>query len=637
MRNNKIPKYIDKADYNTNSPSYYHDLARKNKLIKLLAERIWEYDEELAKRFEAWDKNLEEFDDEVIRLLQEWIDDGTFAHIINEEIFQLLNEEIRRIEMNPNNFGVVGDGVTDDTQAFQEMLNSPLVNVVRLNEGDKYLITQQLTLPSEISFVGTGEFIFSGESDYWLFAQNYKKVDFEYLKAELINTPSVRTKFNRILRCEYGDILNIDYAEIEGATTAVHNLFGETFTAGTIKVKNVYGWNANDYHEGYGVVSSARHTHIHEIHFENDSNEMGRHAFYMNGDIWQNAIVDYIYVKKCRIFPISIVHSGTNNAILDIKRVQLIDTNHDSSVGSNGSINVSREVNPNLTIKVHRIDSDTTGGVVLSSQGSVESISIDEVNSVNTLIPKHENSSIVNIRFAKNFSINHLNIDSLNNGWLAGLRIRDVPKANISNIYVGGTLGGSAVSLLDSDVIIDGIETDSIERMVSTGSEITYKTPLNFYEYSKTKPTRTAKRSEVVFTSVPNQQGHYGWIGDRDGEWLEFGFISRKPSLNTYGNTNQRPAIDDMRITDTGFRYYDTEIEKPIYWDGVDNVWRDSVGVKISGRPALRTYGSISQRPSIDDMGIADTGYMYYDTEIDKPIYWDGTDNVWRDGTGVEV
>lgn len=82
----RIPKYYDDQDYNTNAPSYYDDLARKSKLIQLLSERIWEYDEELAKRFEAWDKNLEEFDSEVIRLLQEWVNDGTLVEIIAQTV-----------------------------------------------------------------------------------------------------------------------------------------------------------------------------------------------------------------------------------------------------------------------------------------------------------------------------------------------------------------------------------------------------------------------------------------------------------------------------------------------------------------------------------------------------------------------
>lgn len=100
----RYPFYTDNADYNTNAPSYYDDLARKNKLIEILAKRIWEYDEELAKRFEEWDKNLEEFPEDVKKLLEKWLEDGTLADIINKKIFKDLNDliDFMRIDVDNN-------------------------------------------------------------------------------------------------------------------------------------------------------------------------------------------------------------------------------------------------------------------------------------------------------------------------------------------------------------------------------------------------------------------------------------------------------------------------------------------------------------------------------------------------------
>ena len=94
--NSRVPMYDDDSDYLTNANSYYDDLARKNKLIKMLADKIWEYeqiiekqfaewDEELKKRFLEWDKNLEEFDEEVLKLLEKWLEDGTLEEIINNK------------------------------------------------------------------------------------------------------------------------------------------------------------------------------------------------------------------------------------------------------------------------------------------------------------------------------------------------------------------------------------------------------------------------------------------------------------------------------------------------------------------------------------------------------------------------
>lgn len=97
-RRTRVPFYNDNADYNTNASSYYDDLARKTKLIEILAKRIWEYDEELAKRFEEWDKNLEEFPEDVEKLLIKWMEDGTLDEIINDNIFNNLNDKIQDIK-----------------------------------------------------------------------------------------------------------------------------------------------------------------------------------------------------------------------------------------------------------------------------------------------------------------------------------------------------------------------------------------------------------------------------------------------------------------------------------------------------------------------------------------------------------
>lgn len=91
------PFYSDQADYNTNSKSYYDYLAHNNKLIQILAKRIWEYDKEMAKRFEEWDKNLEELPEDLENLLIDWMKDGTLDDIINKNIFKDLNDKIETV------------------------------------------------------------------------------------------------------------------------------------------------------------------------------------------------------------------------------------------------------------------------------------------------------------------------------------------------------------------------------------------------------------------------------------------------------------------------------------------------------------------------------------------------------------
>lgn len=78
------PIYDHRANFQTNSPSFYEYIAKHNHLMKILAKRIYDYDKELAKRFEEWDKRIENLPDELKRMFLEWIDDGTLARILEQ-------------------------------------------------------------------------------------------------------------------------------------------------------------------------------------------------------------------------------------------------------------------------------------------------------------------------------------------------------------------------------------------------------------------------------------------------------------------------------------------------------------------------------------------------------------------------
>lgn len=84
------PYYNDESDYVTNAPSYYDDLARKQRLIEYLAKKIGLYDIELEKRFKEWDNLIAEFPEDVKKLLTKWLHDGTLEHLINIELFDTI-------------------------------------------------------------------------------------------------------------------------------------------------------------------------------------------------------------------------------------------------------------------------------------------------------------------------------------------------------------------------------------------------------------------------------------------------------------------------------------------------------------------------------------------------------------------
>ena len=153
----RYPFYTDNADYNTNAKSYYDDLARKNKLIEILAKRIWEYDEELAKRFEEWDKNLEELPEDLKNLLVEWMEDGTLDDIINHNIFNDLNNTINRVAKRfrfVDDFGGDPTGEIDSTQAFEKAFENGNVHV-HMAEGT-YKV-REIKIPSNSVLSGEGK------------------------------------------------------------------------------------------------------------------------------------------------------------------------------------------------------------------------------------------------------------------------------------------------------------------------------------------------------------------------------------------------------------------------------------------------------------------------------------------------
>src|SRR5699024_5962328 len=101
--------------------SYYEDLERKEKLIQLLAEKIWEYDERLDERLEdlenvlqdylnQWDERIENLDDEVSHIFVTWLNDGTLEHIINHDVLgnkadkTYVDSEIERLDLKTNSY-----------------------------------------------------------------------------------------------------------------------------------------------------------------------------------------------------------------------------------------------------------------------------------------------------------------------------------------------------------------------------------------------------------------------------------------------------------------------------------------------------------------------------------------------------
>lgn len=78
-----------------------------------------------------------------------------------------------------------------------------------------------------------------------------------------------------------------------------------------------------------------------------------------------------------------------------------------------------------------------------------------------------------------------------------------------------------------------------------------------------------------------------------------------------FGSTNNRPTQDLF----VGLKYFDTDLNIPIYWDG--NKWIDSDGNSLD----LPHKGSTEERPENVKFG-----YIYYNTDIENIQIFNGTD-----------
>ena len=100
------PIYNDDSDYTTNAPSYYDDLARKQKLIKELSKKIWEYDQILHAKLKEVEETLQKYAD----ILDGKIED--FDRIILDKTTKWLDENMEDILTQA--VKLVWFGLTDD-------------------------------------------------------------------------------------------------------------------------------------------------------------------------------------------------------------------------------------------------------------------------------------------------------------------------------------------------------------------------------------------------------------------------------------------------------------------------------------------------------------------------------------------
>ena len=138
--NSRVPRYNDDSDYTTNAPSYYDDLARKQKLIKELSLKIWEYDQILASKLkevedtlkqysDIIDGKVEDFDNIILDKTEKWL---------SENMAEIMSDAVKMAWFGLSDDGyfiaVIPDSWVDDVR-FSTSDEGELILTTGLNEG----------------------------------------------------------------------------------------------------------------------------------------------------------------------------------------------------------------------------------------------------------------------------------------------------------------------------------------------------------------------------------------------------------------------------------------------------------------------------------------------------------------------
>lgn len=114
------------------------------------------------------------------------------------------------------------------------------------------------------------------------------------------------------------------------------------------------------------------------------------------------------------------------------------------------------------------------------------------------------------------------------------------------------------------------------------------------------------------------------WNGNN---WIDANgvIISRNCTTKLLGTTENRQSFSPSAYSQ-GLQYFDTTLNKPVYWTG--SKWVDA----LYNNPDILTKGTTTQRPTLTQN---DEGFQYYDTTLHEPIWWNGTQ--WIDGTNTPM
>ena len=129
--------------------------------------------------------------------------------------------------------------------------------------------------------------------------------------------------------------------------------------------------------------------------------------------------------------------------------------------------------------------------------------------------------------------------------------------------FSGIQQGGLNITLNGNDLDPDSYPQDTNLYLVNFGRYIQFSSQTgNSWQTVTAKPTRRGARGEIVYRkdAVGNEPTHYLNVSG-----IDHGYDWKAMGSSRSGTTAERPTLDS---NDSGFQYFDTTLNDPIWWTG---------------------------------------------------------------------
>lgn len=458
---------------------------------------------------------------EVAIKLDKWLKDGTLEDVINTNLFATLDNRINELGINVKSFGCVGDGLTDDTLNFKKCLEYCRDNKKQMYiPRGTYIINNTIFSSNNISSADALKpIVIKGEG------ANLVKLNTTNDTAPVLNLSTSKIVIIEDVGSDNSWVQPVQYGEVFEKWNKDRTLF----------VKNVLAFSRENGYHGYNLLINAPRPSTYE-HNPHDSN------FFR--------------------YPLSIQNFSGYNAI-NIENMALNENGEITSNADGCALGIMEKANSSVgSILQDMTISNRPAHQILSSNEGVIKSSI-------------RNNPCYEVDYNGHLSIgcSTQSNDTVAKG-SGTIKLRDnTPMIRFYNATENNKEYRIQCEENTLKFVVDGSVPLELGSETIKLSKINGQVKINGFDASKGilwQNEEEENRQLYIDENGYIRLTYYEWCNNGDGDHIQ---TSRS------GSSNERPTLRNHNQHDTGYMYFDTDLNKPIWWCG--NVWKDANGVNV--------------------------------------------------------